>query len=446
MLKALQRGIVAWFDGRRRPLDVSAHLPVAPYIFVYRTGPQKPTMFATPAGCPCARRSNFPLLCSAAITVAFASAAALGDFRMRGLGKISTHLNAMRRNLAAANFNEGTDGRLVPMANFGSNPGRLDCRIYVPTTEPRGLVVILHGCTQGASSYDEGSGWSQLAERHGFAVMFPQQRRANNPNLCFNWYEPNHARRSQGEASSISQMVKTMTQRYGLNRSRVFVTGLSAGGAMTAVMLACYPELFAGGAIIAGLPYATANTLPEALERMRGQRIPGRAELAALMAGATTFDGPTPTISVWHGTHDNIVDPANADAIVNQWRGLHGLSDSEGRVDEVSGHLRQIWADSSGRPLIEKYSIRGMGHGTPLSFGGQEACGRPGPHMLETSICSTRQMAQSWGLMSHEIELSALPSASRAFSVESSPQQHQQHPNRIAVVIEDALRSAGLMR
>lgn len=365
---------------------------------------------------------------------------------MRGLGKTSSHLNAMRRNLAPANLNVSDEGRLEPLTNFGSNPGGLVCHVYAPKAELQGLVVILHGCTQSASSYDQGSGWSRLAERHGFAVMFPQQRRANNPNLCFNWYEPNHARRGQGEALSISQMVKTVTQRYGLDRSRVFVTGLSAGGAMTAVMLACYPELFAGGAIIAGLPFATADTLPEALERMRGQRFPGRAELAALVEDAAKFDGPPPTMSVWHGTHDKIVDPANADAIVDQWRGLHGLSGSEPRVEKVSGHLRQVWSDSSGNPLVEKYSISGMGHGTPLNSGDREACGRPGPHMLETSICSTRQMAQSWGLIPQGTNVQALPTASQVDRTASEPPNQPRHANRVAIVIEDALRSAGLVR
>ena len=85
----------------------------------------------------------------------------------------------------AADWND--DGRLKSLSGFGRNPGDLDARIYVPNNAPRALVVVLHGCTQSASVYDKGSGWSKLAEQHGFAVLFPQQRRANNPNLCFNW-------------------------------------------------------------------------------------------------------------------------------------------------------------------------------------------------------------------------------------------------------------------
>ncbi|MDP1910436.1 MAG: PHB depolymerase family esterase, partial [Hyphomicrobium sp.] len=167
---------------------------------------------------------------------------------------------------AAANHNH----RLKELNEFGSNPGNLIVRTFVPDTiKPNApLVVVLHGCTQNAALYDTGSGWSDLAEREGFALLYPEQQRSNNANLCFNWYQPGDAARGKGEALSISQMVAHMTAQHGLDPSRVFVTGLSAGGAMASVMLATYPDLFAGGAVIAGLPFASARTLPEALERM----------------------------------------------------------------------------------------------------------------------------------------------------------------------------------
>src|SRR3984957_15437188 len=154
------------------------------------------------------------------------------------------------------------DDRLRDFPEFGSNPGSLRARIYVPTslTKDAPLVVVLHGCTQTAAAYDHGSGWSQLAEREGFALLFPEQQRVNNPNLCFNWFVPGDIRRDGGEALSIGQMIGAVVATYRLDRSRIFVTGLSAGGAMASAMLATYPELFAGGAIIAGLPYGGAST------------------------------------------------------------------------------------------------------------------------------------------------------------------------------------------
>jgi poly(hydroxyalkanoate) depolymerase family esterase len=366
---------------------------------------------------------------------------------MRGMGKVVSHLSAVRRTLNVADAQD--DGRLDVLAGFGANPGELDCRMYVPDRAPSALVVVLHGCTQSASTYDRGSGWSKLAERHGFAVLFPQQRRENNPNLCFNWFAPADARRGRGEPMSISQMVQHVAGRYGLDRSRTFVTGLSAGGAMTGVMLACYPELFASGAIIAGLPFATANTLPEALERMRGQGFPSRQEIAARARTAARFDGIPPSLAVWHGTNDTTVDPTNATAIIDQWRDLHGLGGAEGRVEAVEGHRREVWSDAQGRPLVERYDIRGLGHGTPLNTRDREACGTAGPHMLEAGICSTRAIARTWGLMGDHAVRQPLQAETRAAPMPSVAQEvplPRTGPSGVGAVIEDALRSAGLMR
>ena len=363
---------------------------------------------------------------------------------MHRLGNIVSRLKAASRAMQAANADD--DGRLGQLTGFGSNPGELEARLYTPTDSPTALVVVLHGCTQTGSIYDRGSGWSQLAERHGFAVLFPQQRRANNSNLCFNWFVPGDARRRRGEAASISEMVQHVAARYGLDRSHTFITGLSAGGAMTSVMLACYPELFAGGAVIAGLPFASANTLSEALERMRGQGAPSRRELAARAMAAGDHARHRPTLSVWHGTQDATVDRSNATAIVDQWRDLHGLGTTRGLVEMVDGHGRESWSDSNGRVAIERYDVQGMGHGTPLDTRGQDSCGIAGPHMLEAGICSTRRIAEFWGLVSSASAARALPSENLDIRPASSWPSAPQRPVGPGAVIEDALRAAGLMR
>src|SRR5262245_49340717 len=140
--------------------------------------------------------------------------------------------------------------------NFGSNPGALRMLTYLPSQAPAGspLVVVLHGCTQTAAGYDRGAGWSTLADRYGFALLLPEQQRSNNPNGCFNWFNPEDVSRDCGEVYSIRQMIEQIAQEQNIDRQRIFVTGLSAGGAMTSAMLACYPEVFAGGAIVSGLP------------------------------------------------------------------------------------------------------------------------------------------------------------------------------------------------
>jgi poly(hydroxyalkanoate) depolymerase family esterase len=373
---------------------------------------------------------------------------------MRGLGKIVSRLTAARRTMQSATAND--DGRLVGLTGFGPNPGDLDARIYLPDGAPKGLVVVLHGCTQTAAAYDQGSGWSKLAERHNFIVLFPQQRRANNPNLCFNWFDPNDARRGRGEAASIARMVEHVAGQYRLDRSQIFITGLSAGGAMTAAMLASYPELFAGGAIIAGLPFASANSVAEALERMRGQGSPSRRQLFERARDAARTDVAPPILSVWHGTSDHVVAPANATAIVDQWRDLHGVADAAGRVDAVAGHRHESWSDARGRLVVERFDIKGMGHGTPLDTRDGEACGTSGPHMVEAGICSTRHIARSWGLLGESAErVKSSPAAApvRAVSMPSPQPAHSPQPSSsparagdVGAIIEDALRAAGLMR
>jgi poly(hydroxyalkanoate) depolymerase family esterase len=351
----------------------------------------------------------------------------------------------------------GGSGRLEIMPAFGSNPGDLVANCYFPPNLAAGapLVVVLHGCTQTAAAYDQGSGWSELADRFGFALLFPEQSRSNNHNLCFNWFSSGDIRRGQGEAASIAQMVRHMVASHHLDPERVFINGLSAGGAMTAAMLATHPELFAGGAIIAGLPYGVADNVPQALERMRGQGMPSRRALANKIAQASDHKGPWPTLSVWHGTADVTVVPANAGIIVDQWKDLVGLT-AAGEVDRIDGHQRTVWRDASGRVAIERFDINGMGHGTPLATRGDANCGKAGAHMLEAGICSTSRIAAAWGLTSNAVKQANRVEAVRvpdATPVKASvtkqrvqPAATPPRPTGVGAVIEDALRAAGLMR
>ena len=170
----------------------------------------------------------------------------------------------------AASYLDAQPSRLVEMTSFEPAPGNLRMLSYVPDDLPPGapLVVVLHGCTQTAAGYDHGTGWSTLADRLGFALLLPEQQRVNNPNSCFTWFALEDSARDHGEPLSIRHMIERMVVDHVIDRRRIYVTGLSAGGAMTSVMLATYPELFAGGAILAGLPYRCAIGLPEALHCM----------------------------------------------------------------------------------------------------------------------------------------------------------------------------------
>ena len=176
---------------------------------------------------------------------------------------------AARTRTAISDY-DSQSSHLRETMNFGSNPGALRMFTYLPPdlAGECGLVVVLHGCTQSAAGYDIGAGWSTLAKRFGFALLLPEQQRSNNPNGCFNWFQRGDIERGRGEALSIRQMVEKLVSDQVVDRTRVFVTGLSAGGAMTSVMLATYPDVFAGGAIIAGLPYGAANNVQHAFGKI----------------------------------------------------------------------------------------------------------------------------------------------------------------------------------
>ncbi|CAN5225800.1 PHB depolymerase family esterase [soil metagenome] len=381
---------------------------------------------------------------------------------MRNLSDTIARLSAFR-NLDATGVPEKRGTRLIDMVGFGSNPGALRARTYIPADLPDGapLVVVLHGCTQTGGAYDRGAGWTELADEQGFAVLYPEQLRSNNLNRCFNWFVPGDIQRDGGEALSIRQMVGKLIVDHNLDPKRVFVNGLSAGGAMTAVMLATYPDVFAGGAVIAGLPYGAATTMSSAFDRMRGSGSIDSKALGALVRGASDHEGPWPTLSVWHGSDDRTVDQSNAGLLIDQWRALHDLPPKPTQTETVDGHARRVWADADGRPVIEDYLIDGMGHGTPLDPAIEIAGGTEGPYMLDVGIASTRRIASFWGLAKGSAAKapkatvakivakpkSATPVAiSRAKRVRLPLKSAKPTVEGAAKIIDDALRAAGLLR
>jgi poly(hydroxyalkanoate) depolymerase family esterase len=351
---------------------------------------------------------------------------------------------------------------LTDVHGFGSNPGALRMFKYVPERPEPALVVVLHGCTQTAASYDVGAGWSTLADRYGFVLLLPHQQPANNPNRCFNWFLADDTEREKGEALSIRQMVEAMLRDHGIDRHRVFVTGLSAGGAMTSVMLATYPETFAAGAVIAGLPYRTAVNLHEAFESMFNVRARSAREWGDFVRAASLHRGPWPRISVWHGGADPLVKRENADQIVKQWTDVHGLDDRPTLTETVDGYPRQVWRNRSGIDLVESYTIPKMAHGTPLAAGdSHDQCGSPGAFLLEVGISSSYHIAKFWGLTGHPRRTAARPSPARK-PVPRPPRREAAHkaaadPHEptgplhartidVESVIAKALKAAGLWK
>ncbi|MEN3121436.1 PHB depolymerase family esterase [Janibacter sp. LM] len=288
-------------------------------------------------------------------------------------------------------------GTLTPVTGFGSNPGNLSMYEYVPADLPAGAptVVALHGCTQSASAYHVGSGWSQLADEHGSAVIYPQTSSGNNANACFNFFEAADTTRGHGEVASIAQMVQHARSSHGLGSDNTFVTGLSAGGGMTSAVLATYPDLFAGGSVIAGLPYRCATSMIDAFGCMNNppDRTPTQwGDLAR--QGFPGYSGARPRVAVWHGTADSTVVPANARELVDQFTDVAGVGTTPTATSSLpGGTTRTSYGDA-----VVRYSVQGMGHGTPVDPGtGPEQCGQAGAYFLDT-ICSARYDAAFFGL------------------------------------------------
>jgi poly(hydroxyalkanoate) depolymerase family esterase len=295
----------------------------------------------------------------------------------------------------------GLRSPLVETTGFGPNPGALRMFSFIPANlqEPRALVVVLHGCGQTAAGYDLGAGWSTLAKRNGFALLMPEQQPSNNAQGCFNWFNPEDTARDSGEACSIRQMIAQMVGDHKINERRIFVTGLSAGGAMTSVMLATYPDVFAGGAVIAGLPFGVATNVREALNGMFQSPPRPAGELGDLVRNASNHKGPWPKLSVWHGSADRTVNPANANEIVKQWLDVHHLPSAPMSEATVDGYPRQVWWNADGETIVESYTITDMAHGTPLGTAdNDERYGAQGAFLIEAGISSSYHIANFFGL------------------------------------------------
>ncbi|GGC33286.1 LpqC, poly [Siccirubricoccus deserti] len=354
--------------------------------------------------------------------------------------------------------NAASAPHLRPVTGFGSDPGHLAMLAFVPDGLPVGapLVVALHGCTQTAAGYDQGCGWSTLAARHGFALLLPEQRQANNPNRCFNWFEPGDTTRGQGEAESIRQAIAHLVAQHSLDARRIFITGLSAGGAMTAAMLATCPEVFAAGAIIAGLPYGSAASMPQAFEAMAGGRPRGAAAWAGLVRAASPHRGPWPRVAVWQGEADTTVRPANAAELVKQWTALHGLADAPVTVPAEPGHTHRAWRDAAGVPLVEYHGIAGMAHGVPVDPASGVAAAAP--FILDVGVSSTQRIAAFFGIAAAEAPRPVAPSelAGRVIAIGRDGAAQVAPPRRDTSgpwpgtgpdqVIRKALAAAGLLK
>src|SRR5215213_5567831 len=227
---------------------------------------------------------------------------------------------------------------------FVNHAGTRFYKLYIPSRyrgQSLPLVVMLHGCRQSPEEFAAGTRMNQLAEERGFLVAYPGQAWRANVDRCWNWFRERHQGRDAGEPALIAGITRQVMARYNVERGRVYIAGLSAGGSMAAVMAATYPELYAGVGVHSGLPYASARGAASAVAAMRYKR----------MGAAPPLPG-VPTI-VFHGDADTIVHPSN---------GEYALGDAAVRDSGEAGGRTFTRTRLDGRTRFEHWVVHGAGH------------------------------------------------------------------------------------
>jgi poly(hydroxyalkanoate) depolymerase family esterase len=293
---------------------------------------------------------------------AFAAFAAPGAFR----GPVPETIDVLARFIDEPGSPLPQRPRPAPPAGPGMTAGRhaaaglqCDYELFVPmsTTAPPGsrpLVLMLHGCTQNPADFAAGTRMNELAQAQGFIVLYPAQSRQMNPQGCWNWFKHSHQRRGHGEPELLASLTRTVMQHHGVDPARVYVAGLSAGGAMAAVLGTCYPELYAAVGVHSGLAAGVAHDLPSALAAMKG---------APPAAPAAPANGKP--VIVFHGDADATVHPHNAAAVVACSTHPTATATTETVAPDRPGQRRatcRVHRRADGHVVAEHWTVHGAGH------------------------------------------------------------------------------------
>lgn len=298
---------------------------------------------------------------------------------------------------------------LTAINDFGSNPGNLKMYVHVPlnpsSNKAMSLVVVLHGCSQNAGMIAKQTGWNLLADKYGFAVLYAQQKMSNNMGNCFCWYNPNDVDKGKGENASITSMMDYMKQHYSIDSNRVYITGLSAGAAMAVSMMATHPASFKAGAIFAGAPFKAANKFITGMFAMEGWVLKSPEHWGDLVrAQNPEYKGSYPTMIVYQGKADVVVNKRNGYEIVKQWTNLQGISARPTqRIKRYAGKKfieKNVFQDAMQEDVVIYYKVRGLGHALLVDPG--KCVQQGGKHKLysaDKNYYSTYWTAVDFGLI-----------------------------------------------
>ena len=270
---------------------------------------------------------------------------------------IDAEFSRVEEPRAEARQPDGQPGQFIS-ASFGNHAGTRPYKLYIPTGyagEPLPLIVMLHGCTQSPDDFAAGTRMNALAEERGCFVLYPGQTRAANRSRCWNWFKRGDQRHGKGEPAILAGMTRECMSRYAIDSRRVYVAGLSAGGAMAAVLAAAYPDLYAAVGVHSGLAVGSAHDVQSAFAAMQGT--PATRSTVRKRAA-----GSVPAI-VFHGDRDTTVHPRNGEQVIVEWVDPAAASSVEqGQVPGGHAYTRTIHRDSTGRVLFEHWLVHGAGH------------------------------------------------------------------------------------